>query len=230
MKFFLDTANPDEIRLAQASGLLDGVTTNPTLIAREKRPFEELVAEIASIVKGPVCLEVISPAAEGMVEEAERLVGLVPAPIVKIPAGSEGFKAVQALRARSIQTVVTLCFSPLQALLAAKSGATYVAPFVGRLDDIGVDGMEVLEEMKSMLARYGFPTMILAASIRSPVHVLRAARLGIDAVTMPYGVFSAMARHPLTDAGLERFMADWKRYMEPDRRKAEGPVPARGTA
>jgi transaldolase len=212
MKLFLDTANLDEIRNAHASGLLDGVTTNPTLIARENRPFEEQVREIASIVEGPVCLEVIGSAAEDMVGEAERLAGLIPAAMVKIPAGQEGFKAVRTLRERAIPTVVTLCFSPLQALLAAKAGATYVAPFVGRIDDTGVDGMDVLEQMRSILIRYGFPTMVLAASIRSPMHVLRAALLGIDAVTMPHGVFAAMARHPLTDAGLQKFADDWKRY------------------
>ncbi|MCK5156490.1 MAG: fructose-6-phosphate aldolase [Spirochaetales bacterium] len=212
MKIFLDTANLDEIKKANATGLLDGVTTNPTLISREKLCFTDQVREISQVTNGPVCLEVISSKAEDIIPEAETLVKLIGKALIKIPAGEEGLKAVTALTAKNIPTVVTLCFSPLQALLAAKAGATYIAPFIGRLDDIGVDSTKIVEQMIQVLHNYNFSTKIIVASVRSPLQVLKMALLGADIVTLPYKVFSMLNTHPLTDIGLEKFISDWEKF------------------
>ena len=212
MKIFLDTANLDEIRKANATGLLDGVTTNPTLISREKLSFEEQVREISAMVDGPICLEVIGSKSEQMVLEAEKLVKLTKKALIKIPPGEEGLKAVKDLKDKDIPTVVTLCFSPLQALLAAKAGATYVAPFIGRLDDIGLDSLRIVEEINTIYENYEFATKIIVASVRSPLHVARSAMIGVDVVTMPYKVFEMLIKHPLTDVGLEKFLSDWDKF------------------
>ena len=212
MKIFLDTANLNEIKKANVTSLLDGVTTNPTLISREKLSFADQAHEISLIVKGPICLEVISSNANQMIMEAENLLKLTKKALIKIPAKEEGLKAVSILKDKNIPTVVTLCFSPLQALLAAKSGATYVAPFIGRLDDISIDSIKIIDQIKTIYKNYNFSTKIILASVRSPLQVLKAALLGIDIVTMPYKVFSMLIKHPLTDIGLQKFMSDWDKF------------------
>lgn len=212
MKFFIDTANVDEIRKAADLGIIDGVTTNPSLIAREGRDFIEVIKEISEIVDGPISAEVISLEADKMVAEARELVAKINNKnlVIKIPMCAEGLKATKRLSAMGIKTNVTLIFSTAQALLAAKAGATYVSPFVGRLDDIGADGIALVEDIANIFASYGIETEIIAASIRTSAHVTAAARAGSDIATVPYKVFEAMIKHPLTDAGIEKFLSDWK--------------------
>lgn len=209
MKIFLDTANVDEIRNAVRLGVVAGVTTNPSLIAREGRDFHEVVREIAAIVPGPVSAEAVRKDAAGLVEEAVGLAGIHPNVVVKIPVTGAGLEAVSELTRRGVRTNVTLVFSANQALLAALAGATYVSPFLGRIDDTGADGMRVLEETLAIFERYRFPTEVIAASIRHPLHVTQAALLGAHIATVPYTVLMQMVGHPLTDKGIARFDADW---------------------
>ncbi|MBW2029449.1 MAG: fructose-6-phosphate aldolase [Deltaproteobacteria bacterium] len=211
MKFFIDTANVDEIKKSNELGLLDGVTTNPTLISKEKREFKELIQEICSIVQGPVNAEVVSTEVEGMVKEAKDLAKIADNIVVKIPLIKEGLKAVRILSSDDIRTNVTLCFSPVQALMAAKAGASYISPFVGRLDDISHKGMDLVEQILLIYDNYGFETEVIVASIRNPLHVLDAALMGADIATIPYKVMEQLIRHPLTDIGLEKFLADWEK-------------------
>ncbi|WP_457568617.1 fructose-6-phosphate aldolase [Desulfurobacterium sp.] len=215
MKFFIDTADVKEIREAVELGLIDGVTTNPTLISKTGRPFKEVAREILDIVDGPVSLEVVSLDAKGMVDEARQLAKLGDNVVIKIPMTTEGLKAVKVLSEEGIKTNVTLVFSPMQALLAAKAGATYVSPFVGRLDDIGHDGMELISQIVEIYGNYGFMTEVIVASIRHPKHVLEAALIGADIATIPFKVIAQLAKHPLTDIGIERFLEDWAKV--PDR-------------
>lgn len=210
MKIFIDTANVDDIRKANDLGVICGVTTNPSLIAKEGRDFKEVVTEITSIVDGPISAEVISLEADGMVEEAKELVKIHKNIVIKIPMTLEGLKAVKRLTALGIKTNVTLIFSATQALLAARAGATYVSPFLGRLDDIGMNGLNLIEEIVDIFDMHNIETEIIAASIRHPVHVIEAARLGAHIATIPYKVIVQMTKHPLTDAGIERFLKDWE--------------------
>ena len=210
MKIFIDTANVDDIRKANDLGVICGVTTNPSLIAKEGRDFKEVVTEITSIVDGPISAEVISLEADGMVSEAEELVKIHKNIVIKIPMTLEGLKAVKILSAKGIKTNVTLIFSATQALLAARAGATYVSPFLGRLDDIGMNGLNLIEEIVDIFDMHNITTEIIAASIRHPVHVVEAARLGAHIATIPYSVIVQMSKHPLTDAGIERFLKDWE--------------------
>lgn len=209
MRLFLDTADVEEIRKGVELGVISGVTTNPSLVARVKRPLREVVREICALVPGPVSAEVLARDTAGMVEEARQLAAIAPNVVVKIPITEEGLRAVKALAGKGIATNVTLVFSPNQALLAALAGATYVSPFVGRLDDVGADGMEVVRTTVSIFRQYGFSTQVIAASIRHPMHVVAAAQAGAPVATLPYGVLMQMLRHPLTDVGIERFLADW---------------------
>ncbi|SHJ56617.1 fructose-6-phosphate aldolase [Desulfofundulus thermosubterraneus] len=209
MQLFLDTANVEEIKKAYALGVISGVTTNPSLIAREGRDFAEVVREITSIVDGPISAEAVSIDAQGMIAEAEELAAIHPNIVVKIPMTGEGLKAVKFLASKGIKTNVTLIFSVNQALLAALAGATYVSPFVGRLDDVGHDGLELIQDIMAIYSNYDFSTKVIAASIRHPVHVTMAARAGADIATVPYKVLMQMLKHPLTDIGIERFLADW---------------------
>lgn len=212
MKFFLDTANLDEIRRIASMGILDGVTTNPSLIAKESgKPFEQIIQEICAIVDGPISAEVISLEAVGMLEEGRKLAKIHRNVVVKVPLTAEGLKAAKAFKAEGIRTNVTLCFSATQALMAAKAGATYVSPFVGRLDDIGLDGMELIREIVAIYENYGYDTQVLAASIRQPRHVTDSALAGAHVATIPTKVFDQMLKHPLTDKGIEGFLADWKK-------------------
>ncbi len=212
MKFFIDTAEVAEIRAAHELGLVDGVTTNPSLIAKSGRDFREVITEITAIVDGPISAEVIALDAPGMVREGQELAKINPKNIViKVPMTAEGLKATSIFAAEGIKTNVTLVFSPLQALLAAKAGATYVSPFVGRLDDVGHDGMEGVEQIRTIFDNYGYGTEIIVASVRSPLHVLNAALVGADICTIPYSVMLQLAKHPLTDVGIEKFMADWQK-------------------
>jgi len=211
MKFFIDTANIDEIKKAKEYGLVDGVTTNPTLVSRENKEFKTLIKEICDTVEGPVSAEVISLKYEGMIEEARDLSKLAENVVIKIPMTDEGIKAVKTLSSEGIQTNVTLVFSPLQALLAAKAGATFVSPFVGRLDDISHDGMELIEQILEIFSNYAFETEVIVASVRNPLHVLDAARMGAHIATIPFKVLMQFVKHPLTDIGIERFLADWKK-------------------
>ena len=211
MRFFIDTADIDEIRRAKDYGILDGVTTNPSLVAKTGRPFDEVVKEIFTVVDGPVSLETLSPDAEGMVEEAKKLREYGENAVIKIPTTKEGLKAVGQLSALGIKTNVTLCFSPLQALLVAKAGGTYISPFIGRLDDRSHNGMELIGQIRQIYDNYGYDTEILAASIRHPLHVLDAALIGADVSTIPISVFEKMIHHPLTDLGIAAFEADWKK-------------------
>jgi transaldolase len=210
VQIFLDTADVKEIREMAALGLVDGVTTNPSLIAKEGRPFREIVAEILTIVDGPINLEVVSTDAPGMVAEGRELAKLHKNVVVKIPLIAEGLKAVRLLHAEGIRTNVTLCFSAPQALLAAKAGASYISPFVGRLDDISHVGMDLVRQILTIYENYGYETQVLAASLRTPVHFLEAALAGAHVSTLPPAVLRQLLKHPLTDAGLERFLADWK--------------------
>jgi transaldolase len=209
MKFFIDTANLEEIATANELGLLDGVTTNPTLVAKEKRNFEELLKEICTLVDGPVSAEVVSTEAKGMVKEARQLAKLADNIVIKIPMITEGIKAAKILAKENIRTNVTLVFSPVQALIAAKAGASYVSPFIGRLDDISTVGIGIVEEIVTIYENYGFETEVIVASIRNPVHVLDAALIGAHVATIPFKVLMQLTEHPLTKIGLERFLADW---------------------
>ena len=211
MKFFIDTANIEEIKKGVALGMVDGVTTNPSLIARENKPFEELLQEICDLVDGPVNGEVISLDAEGMVEEGRKLAAFHPNIVVKIPMTTEGLKAVKILSSENIRTNVTLIFSSMQALMAAKAGAAYVSPFVGRLDDVSHVGMDLVSDIMNIYGNYGYEAEIIVASIRSPVHVMEAALIGADIATIPLKVIEQLAKHPLTDIGMEKFLADWEK-------------------
>lgn len=208
MRFFIDTANLDEIREAADLGLIDGVTTNPSLMAAEGGDWNRRAQDICKLVQGPVSLEVLGLTAVEMLEEARKLVSIGPNVVIKIPMGIEGMKAVRKLHQEGIHTNVTLVFSPLQALLAAKAGASYVSPFVGRLDDTGQDGMALIDEILTIYRQYGFETQVLVASVRSPMHVLNAALLGAHVATIPFKILRQLAEHPLTDKGLEKFMKD----------------------
>ena len=208
MKLFIDTANVSEIR--EMAWLIDGVTTNPTLVARERRPFADVIAEICEIVDGPISAEATALNTDGMVSEARELAAIHDSVVIKIPMTEPGMQAVKRLSAEGIRTNVTLVFSANQALLAAKCGAAFVSPFVGRIDDIGGDGMGVVAEILEVYANYAFLTEVLAASIRHPRHVFEAAALGADIATIPYVVLKKLFHHPLTDAGIERFLKDWE--------------------
>ena len=210
MKFFIDTANVDAIRKAHERGMVDGVTTNPSLVAKEGRDFRTVIDEIASFVKGPISLEVVSEDAEGMLKEARELNSWIDNAAIKIPMTWEGLKAVKVCADEGIQTNVTLVFSPNQAILAAKAGATFVSPFIGRLDDIGQVGMEIVEGMSQVYQNYGFETEIIVA-IRHPIHVYEAALIGADIATIPPAVLDKMVNHPLTDIGIKKFLDDWKK-------------------
>lgn len=212
MKLFIDTANVDEIRRANDMGIICGVTTNPSLIAKEGRDFKEVVTEIASIVDGPISAEVISLEADKMVEEAKPLAAINKNIVIKLPMCEEGLKACKQLTALGIKTNVTLVFSAAQALLAARAGATFVSPFLGRLDDIGMEGMNLIEEIVDIFQASGIQTEIIAASIRNPIHVTAAARMGCDIATVPMKVLLQMLSHPLTDNGIERFLKDWEGF------------------
>jgi transaldolase len=211
MKFFIDTANVDAIRKAHERGMVDGVTTNPSLVAKEGRNFREIVDEIASFVDGPISLEVVSENAQGMIEEARELNGWINNAAIKIPMTWEGLKAVKVLAEEEIHTNVTLCFSANQALLAAKAGASFISPFIGRLDDVGKTGMQLVDEIVQIYMNYGYSTEVIVASIRHPMHVLEAAYIGADIATIPPSVLEKMVNHPLTDVGIERFLADWEK-------------------
>lgn len=210
MRLFLDSANIEEIRNAYELGVISGVTTNPSLIAKEGRNFQQVVQEIAGIVDGPISVEVISTTAEEMVPEGEKLAQIHPNIVIKVPMTGEGLKAVKQFSAKGIQTNVTLVFSANQALLAALAGATYVSPFVGRLDDVGHEGLDLIAEMVQIYAQHGFVTEVIAASIRHPLHVTQAALLGADIATVPYKTLMQMLKHPLTDVGIAKFLADWE--------------------
>lgn len=210
MKFFIDTADVAEIKEARALGILDGVTTNPSLIKKSGRPFADVAREICAMVDGPVSLEVTAIDAEGMLREAAELAKFGDNVVIKLPLIPEGLKACKRLSEQGIQTNVTLCFSSVQALLAAKAGATYISPFVGRLDDIGQDGFEIIPQIRQIYDNYGFETQILVASVRHPVHVLDAAMAGADVATIPFKVFGQLVQHPLTDKGLAQFLKDWE--------------------
>ena len=211
MKFFIDTADINEIREAAAYGMLDGVTTNPSLIARTGRKFRDVLDEIVQVVDGPISAEVVSTDFEGIKKEALELSQIHENIVVKIPLIMEGLKAVRWCTDEGIATNVTLCFSPLQALMAAKAGAHYISPFVGRLDDISHDGMELVEQIIEIYQAYDMDTEVLVASVRSPMHVLESARLGADVVTVPFKVLEKLAYHPLTESGLKKFLADWEK-------------------
>jgi transaldolase len=212
MKFFIDTANTNEIRKAYEMGVIDGVTTNPSLISKENRDFESLIKDICQIIQGlPISLEVLSLKFEGMVEEARGLAKMGENIVVKIPMTAEGLKAIKVLISEGIKTNTTLVFSPTQALLAAKAGTTYVSPFIGRLDDISQTGMDLVEQIVAIFDNYGFESEVIVSSIRHPIHVLEAALIGADVATIPYKVIEQLIRHPLTDIGIDRFLADWKK-------------------
>ena len=214
MKFFIDTADVKEIAAAAELGLVDGVTTNPSLVAKSGRNFQDVLKDIIALVDGPISAEVVATEASAMIGEAEELAKLDPGKIViKLPLIEEGLKATKVLSQRGFKTNLTLIFSPLQALLAAKAGATYVSPFVGRLDDIGHEGMESVEQIRTVFDNYGYGTEIIVASVRSPQHVLQAGLIGADICTIPYSVMLQLAKHPLTDIGLEKFLADWRGHV-----------------
>jgi transaldolase len=210
MKFFIDTADVKEIRDAHDLGLVDGVTTNPSLIAKSGRKFKDVIKEIVSIVDGPISAEVISLDAPGMIKEGKELAKIHKNIVVKLPMTPEGLKACKALTDKGIKTNVTLIFTSMQALLAAKAGATYVSPFVGRLDDISQDGMGIIDEIRTIFDNYGYSSEIIVASIRNPIHVLNSALIGADICTIPYSVMVQLSKHPLTDAGIKKFLEDWK--------------------
>ena len=211
MKFFLDTASVKEIREGVALGVVDGITTNPSLVAKEGRPFREIVEEICRLVDGPINLEVVGTDADTMVAEGRDLAKIHANVVVKIPMIAEGLKAVRRLHLEGIKVNVTLCFSPSQALLAAKAGATYISPFIGRLDDISHVGMDLVRDILTIYRNYGYPTQVLAASLRHPLHLVEAAKAGAHVATMPFAVLQQLLKHPLTDIGLERFLTDWKK-------------------
>jgi transaldolase len=211
MKFFLDTANLDEIRQAAEMGLIDGVTTNPSLIAKEKADFRVLLPRICALVPGPVSAEVVSLEYEGMVREGRELAKIAPNITIKVPITLEGLRAVRTFSGEGIKTNVTLVFSPLQALLAAKAGATFVSPFVGRLDDVSTSGMELISQIVEIFDNYAFATEVLVASVRHPMHVVEAALMGAHVATIPFKVLTQFVQHPLTDAGIAKFLEDWKK-------------------
>jgi transaldolase len=214
MKFFIDTANIDEIKKGIELGMVDGVTTNPSLISKEQRPFVDILADICALVDGPISAEVMSLDADGMVKEARELAKLHKNIVIKVPMTTDGLKAVRRLAAEGIRTNVTLIFSPAQALLAAKAGAAYVSPFVGRLDDIAQDGMSLVNEIMTIFRNYSLRTEVIVASVRSPMHVIQSALIGADIATIPYKVIAQLARHPLTDIGVEQFLADWEKRQK----------------
>jgi transaldolase len=214
MKFFIDTANIDEIREANDMGMVDGVTTNPSLIAKEGRDFKEIIKDICAIVDGPISAEVISLDEAGMVKEARELAAIHKNIVVKIPMTVDGLKAVRTLSQEGIGTNVTLVFSPLQALMAAKAGATYVSPFIGRLDDLSQDGLVLVDQIATIFDNYDYETEIIVASVRNPLHVLDSALMGADIATIPFNVLSKLAGHPLTDKGIAAFLADWEKAQK----------------
>ena len=211
MKFFIDTANIDEIKEAAKMGMADGVTTNPSLIAKEGGDFKTIIKQICEVVDGPISAEVISLDTDGMIAEARDLAKIHENIVVKIPMTVDGLKAVSALAEENIRTNVTLVFSPLQALMAAKAGAAYVSPFVGRLDDLSSDGMALVEQIVEIYSNYAFDTEIIVASVRNPLHVLESALLGADIATIPFNVLAKLAAHPMTDKGIKAFLADWEK-------------------
>jgi len=211
LKFFIDTADVAEIKKALDLGLCDGVTTNPSLVAKTGRSFDDVLREIVSIVHGPVSAEVTAVDFDGMMKEAHVYAKFAPNVVIKVPLILEGLKAVKALTSEGIRTNVTLCFSANQALLAAKAGATYVSPFVGRLDDVSEDGMALIAQILEIYRNYDFGTQVLVASVRNPLHVVQAARMGADVATIPFSVLAQLAQHPLTDIGLKKFLADWEK-------------------
>jgi transaldolase len=211
MKFFIDTADVKEIREAAAMGLVDGVTTNPSLVSKTGRKFRDVLLEICDLVKGPVSAEVVGTKHDDIMKEARELAALRKNIVVKIPLIPEGLKAVRTCADEGIKVNVTLCFSATQALLAAKAGASYISPFVGRLDDISTDGMQVVSDILEIYQNYGYETEVLVASVRHPMHVLHAARLGAHVATCPLGVLMQLAKHPLTDSGLQKFLSDWEK-------------------
>lgn len=213
MKFFIDTAEVKEIREAQSMGILDGVTTNPSLIAKAGKPFKDTILEICSIVDGPVSVEVTELDCGGMIRQAHEYAPWAKNVVIKLPTTREGVKACKSLSGEGIKTNLTLCFSPNQALIVAKAGATYVSPFVGRLDDISEDGMQLIEQIIQIYDNYGYTTQVLAASIRHPLHVVQAAMAGAHVATIPFKVLDQMFKHPLTDKGLDAFLADWKKVQ-----------------
>lgn len=214
MKIFIDSANINEIKEAKALGILDGVTTNPSLVSKEGKNFRELLDEIIGIVDGPISAEVISTDYEGILKEARELAAIHKNIVVKVPLIREGLKAVRTLTDEGIRTNVTLCFSASQALLAAKAGATYISPFVGRLDDISTDGMNLIEEIVTIYQNYGFSTQVLVASVRHPIHLVQAAMMGADVATIPFSVIDKLFNHPLTDLGLDKFLSDWQKSQK----------------
>ncbi len=214
MKIFIDSGETTEIREAVEMGLIDGVTTNPTLAAKSGKPFRQLIMEITEIIDGPISAEVVSLGAKEMIEEGESIAKWHKNIVVKVPLIAEGLKAVKHFSANGIKTNVTLCFSANQALLAAKAGATYISPFVGRIDDIGSEGMQVIRDIRLIYDNYGFDTQILTASARSPMHFLEAARIGSDVITAPFSVLKQLISHPLTEAGLKKFLADWEKVKK----------------
>jgi transaldolase len=211
MKFFIDTAKVEEIKQAAAMGVLDGVTTNPSLAAGETAPYHDILKEICKIVPGPVSAEVIATDADGMLREADDLLKIADNIVIKIPTILEGLKAIKKLTGQGVKTNATLVFSPTQALMVAKAGATYCSPFVGRLDDISTSGMDLIRQIVTIYQNYGYETEVLVASVRHPMHVVEAALIGADVVTMPYGVIAQLMKHPLTDIGLDKFIADFKK-------------------
>jgi transaldolase len=217
MKFFLDTANLDEIREAASTGILDGITTNPSLIAAEGNEFEDQLIKICAIVDGPVSAEVVSRDAGGMIAEGRNLAGIHPNIVVKCPMTMDGLKATRELAEGGIRVNVTLVFSAPQAIMAAKAGASFVSPFIGRLDDISQTGMALVADIVTIFDNYDFRTEVLAASIRGPMHIVEAARIGADICTVPFKVFDQLIRHPLTDLGVERFLKDWEKMADPVR-------------
>lgn len=212
MKFFIDTANIEEIKKGIDIGMVDGVTTNPSLIAKEKKPFLELVREIIKLVPGPVSIEVTAPDVEGMVKEAQKYAKLGDNAVIKVPTTMDGLKVIKKLSALGIKTNATLIFSPTQALLVAKAGATYASPFIGRLDDISTRGMELIEQVMQIYTNYDIETEVIVASIRHPLHVLEAALVGAHIATIPFSTIMQLVKHPLTDIGIEKFNKDWESY------------------
>ncbi len=214
MKFFIDTANIAEIKEAASLGVLDGVTTNPSLVAKEGKDFRKLLEEICAIVDGPISAEVLATDYDGIMKEARELSKIHRNIVVKVPLIKEGLKAVKALKGEGIRCNVTLCFSPNQALLAAKAGAYFISPFIGRLDDISHTGMDLIRQIVTIYRNYHYETQVLVASVRHPLHVVEAALIGADICTMPFKVIESLIKHPLTDIGLERFLADWKKGQQ----------------
>ncbi len=214
MKLFIDTANVDEIREAASLGILDGVTTNPSLVSKEGKDFHQVLREITAIVDGPISAEVTALDADGMVKEGRVLAKIHPNIVVKIPLTKEGLKACRTMRSEGIQTNVTLCFSPAQALLVAKVDGTFVSPFVGRLDDVSQEGMDLIRQIRAIYDNYDFRTQILVASVRHPIHVVEAALAGADVATVPFKVLMQLFDHPLTDAGIKKFLADWEKQKK----------------